>query len=445
MLTTALIRVLDKTYSPRGVRAVSWMLEKSTGFTTTSVSEWYQRNGYYRIGGYAQNSHAGISINASNALEASAFYAGVKVISEDMASMPFVLYRRDRKSGTVDRYYDHPLYRTLHDQVNPELSAGEFVESMTAQSLFGNAYAWVQRIEGRVYLWPWQPDDVRIERNRYGAQVFVHREADGSEKPYPRDEVFYLRGFTLDGVKGDNLISRMRHTLGLTLAAEKYAGSYFASSAMTHLVLERPLGANGSPNAIGPEGVKALKEAWKTWHAAKAWEPAVLQEGMTAKLLQPKHAETQLIEQRTFQVIEMCRVLRIPPHRLAELSRSTNNNIEQQSIDYTVYTLGPHRRRWRQAVDRCLLTEEDRADPNIEVYAEHNMEALLRGDFKTQTDGFRALLEKGVYSINEVRAWFNLNPINGGDAHFIQLNMQTVVDAATGANLQPEAGIVPVQ
>jgi HK97 family phage portal protein len=451
MLTTALVKALGSAQSPRAVSSISWMLEKATGFSTTTVTDWYQRNGYYRLGGSSYESHSGVTVSWDKALEAGAVYAGAKILGEDMGSLPFFLYKANRRTDSIDKYYDHPLFETLHDQANPDTDAGEFVEAMTAQAaLCGTAYAHIQRENDRIWLWPWNWQDVRVKRNDRGFPVYMHREGR-DEREYPQDQVFHLRGFTLDGTSGDNMLHRARHLIGLTLAAEEYAGRFFSSSSMTHLVLERPAAGTGGAQALGPDGVKLLKEAWAKWHSGlkNAWEPAILQEGMTAKLLQPKHSETQLIEQRTFQVIEVCRILRIPPHRMAELSRATFSNIEQQSIDYATYTLGPWRRRWKQAVNRCLLTAEDKADKSIKIYAEHNVEALQRGDFKTQSEGWARMLEKGVYCINDVLRFLNMSPVEGGDARFIQLNMQTVVDAATGANLPDSpnggTGVMPVR
>lgn len=447
MLTKALVKALERAQRPRSIRALAWMLEKATGTSTSAVARWYHENGYYRLaGGYNYGSFSGVDVTFERALEVSTVLAGIKVIAEDIASLPFFVYRKNRKTDRIEKAYDHPLYRTFHGAANPETSSGAFVEALTAHAvLMGNGYARIQRESDRIWLWPWMPQDVKVERNDRGTPVYYHHEGNGNWRPYPFTDVFHLRGFTLNGCAGDSLLERARHVIGLTAAAEEYAGRFFSSSSMTHLVLERPREAP----AVNPEGVELIKKSWKKWHEGlkNAWEPIILQEGMQAKLLQPKHSETQLLEQRTFQVIEICRLLRIPPHRLAELSRSTNNNIEQQSIDYAVYTLGPWRRRWKETVDLCLLTTEDRADADIEIYAEHQLEALLRGDWKTQTEGWAKLLEKGVLSVNDVRRFLNMNPIEGGDAHFIQLNMQSVVDAATGANL-PNAqgtGLMPVQ
>lgn len=443
MLTEKLISMMERAETPRAARAINWMLEKVTGHSvkaevalnlTGDVSEWYARNGYYRIGSSSFSSHAGISVTQDKALQATAVYAGVKLIAEDMGALPFHFYERTKDRKIIQRAYDHPLYAVLHDLVNPEVSAGEFVEALTAHALLtGNGYARIERYgagKRQMLLWPWQPQDVRMDKNRAGAAFYWHREGAG-DKSYPASEVFNLRGFTLDCVQGDNVLSRARHAIGLCLAAEQYAGSYFASSSMVHLVLSRPPGAP----SLGPEGAENLKAGWRKWHAGlkNAWEPAILQEGTTAQLLTPKHSETQLIEQRTFQVLEVCRILRLPPYKLADLQRAIQSNIEQQSIEYIQMTLNPWVDRWRRTVHRCLLTVDEQAAQR--VYAQHDVNALQRGDFQMQAEGFRKLLEKGVYSINEVRHWFDLNPISGGDEHFIQLNMSTVQDIAAGANL----------
>lgn len=436
MLVDALVSWMGRARSPVVIRGLDWALEKLTGFSAKAAigSDWYARNGYYRLASIGDRSHAGITVTPERALEATAVYAGIKLIAEDMGALPFHVYRRTRDRSVVERAYDHPLYTVLHDLANPETSAGEFVEALTAHALLtGNGYAWIERYgqdKSRIFLWPWQPDDVRIERTRNGELFYLHREG-AREKAYPRTEVFHLRGFTLDGVTGDNILRRARHAIGLTLAAEQYAGSYFANASMVHLVLTRPAGAP----PLGPEALQLLKDAWRRWHAglANAWEPAVLQEGTTVQLLTPKHSETQLLEQRQFQVLEVCRLLRLPPYKLADLQRAIQSNIEQQSIEYIQMTISPWVARWRRAVHRCLLTTDEQLAQRI--YAEHDVNALQRGDFETQAEGFRKLLASGVYSINEVRRWYNLNPIAGGDEHFIQLNLGTVADIASGLNL----------
>ena len=235
----------------------------------------------------------------------------------------------------------------------------------------------------------------------------------------------------LNDARGDEVLKRARHVLGLGLAGQEYVGRFYANDASPGVIITRPVGSA----LLGPEKMLEVKEAWMRWHQGlrRAHEPAILEAGAQAMRLDPDHQKLQLLEARKFAVIEVCRILRISPHKLADLDRATFSNIEQLNIDHVTHTLSAWVRRWRQAIYRCLLTESEQLADSL--YAEHEVAALLKGDFKTQSDGFRALLEKGVFSINEVRRLMNLNPVDGGDEHFIQLNMATVQDVATGAAL----------
>jgi HK97 family phage portal protein len=441
---------MEHAHRPASVRLVSRLLEKATGietkdilasFNTVTVTEWYQRNGYYGIaglGGYS--SYSGKTITPDAALEAAAVYACVKILGEDMGALPFFLFRRSADRKSTVKAFEHPLYEKLHDLANPDTTAGEFVETLTAHAaLTGNGFAKIAR-NGRgevLALWPLMPRDVQIITDDNGLSYKVR---DGKEwKPFPRKAMFHLRGFTLTGLAGDDILSRAKHVLGLTLAGQEYAGRFFAQDASAGTIIERPIEAP----KLGPGAAELIKEAWKKWHQgiAKSHEPALLAEGMTAKRLDPDHQKLQLLDSRTFQILEVARLFRMPPHKIAELSRATFSNIEEQQIEYVSQALHPWRKRWRQTVHRCLLTKEERPD----YFAEHNLEALLRGDFKTQSEGWARLLEKGVSSINEVRALLNLNPVDGGDKHFIQLNMQSITDAATGAAVAQGAKLVAIE
>ena len=377
-------------------------------------------------------SRTGVVVNRDSALECAAVYAAVKIIAEDIGSLPFMLFRR--RDGVTARAQDHHLWRILHDAPNPDMSAGEFVEAMTAQALLGfDAVAIIERSsDGRVIaLWPVEPEVVSTHRDSLGRPEY-HNRMGATTKVHRRESVFVLRGFTLTGDRSDAVLLRARQAIGLALASQEFAARFFEADATPGIILQRPLGAP----PLGPEAVERIKEQFKQWHAGlrHAHEPALLQEGMEIKRISPGLAESQLLEQRQFQVLEICRIFRLPPHKLAELTRATHTNIEQENIAYVSHTLAPWLRRWRQAVYRCLFTPEER-DAG-ELYAEHQVEAFLRGDFRTQAEGWARLLQAGVYSINEVRRWLNLNPIPGGDAHFIQLNLQDVLLAAVSRDEQ---------
>ena len=444
-ITRALLGMMEKAENPRAIRMLSRSLSIATGisqkeivasFSTSNYNDgtredlrdWYAKNGYRGLSAFGgMGSYSGQNISVDTALESAAFLSGVKIISEDEGTLPFVMYRRSADGLSVEKATDHSLYPVLHDLWNPEVSAGEGVEALTAHALMtGNGFAYVARVNGKVRaLYPWQPEQVRVKADN-GTISYEHQEK-GAWKPYQRTDVLHLKGFTLTGTYGDSLLQRARHVIGLTLSTQEYPARWFAQGSMLDVVLTRPREAQ----PLSPDGVKLLKEGWIKWHRGmgeRSFEPAVLQEGTTATLLTPKLSETQLVEQRKFQVLEVCRLLRLTPHKLAEMERSAYASIEAENIAYIQLTLSPWVRRWKQAVHRCLLTPEEQVAGRL--YAEQNVEALQRGDFTTQMNGFRAGLEKGVYTINEVRRWFNLNPIEGGDENRVQLNTVAIADAA---------------
>lgn len=456
LTTSALMSVLNRSQSPLAVKGVNWALELATGHKLEQVlteikdtsfaisdAEWYRSNGYYSLSAAlgGTTNYSGVSVTETAALESSAVYACVKIISEDLGRLPFLTYERSTDHLSVEKAYAHPLFPVLKNLVNPEVCSGEFVEALSAHSLLcGDGYAEIQRVTSdrgtTITMYPWQPVDVRTDRNARGATVYIHKEGNSQERTYTRDRVFHLRGFTFDCRNGDQILTRARQVLGLTLATQEYASRYFANDATPGVVITRPI---GQPT-LGKEDVEKIKDAWKKWFRglSNKHEPAILQDGMTVNVVTPDAAKAQLNEQRQFQVIEVCRLFRMAPHKLADLSRATYSNIEQQGIDYVTNTLAPHCDRWKRTVHRCLLTPQEQIDDRI--YAELNVNALQQGDFSAQAEGFRKLLEKGVYSINEVRRWLNLNPVEGGDYHFVQLNMGEVTNVAQGTAAKPPAG-----
>lgn len=464
MLTGFLLRRLERAQTPNGVRLAVRALELATGYRTADLPEfkeavgsfsttgdvqynaagWPQDyNGFYRLRAIGGNgTYTGRTVTFDSALDVPALLGGVKVISEDMGTLPMFTYRRG-PNHTTAKDYAHPLYRVLHDLPNPELSAGEFWEMLVAHALLcGNGYARIDRAAERIYLWPIMPDEVRIEKNSQGASFYIVRENGGPEQALARDRIFHLRGLMLGGVYGVNLLSRARHAIGLGQAGQEYAGKFFANDATPGIILKRPAGAP----PLNPDQVELVKTAWIKRFRGRPHEPAVLQDGTDAMRIDPDHQKLQMLEMRQYQLLEVCRVLRLTPHKLADLSRATFSNVEELGREHVSQTIGPWVRRCRQAVYRCLLLENERLADSL--FAEHSVEAFLQGRFDQQSEGFRKLLEKGVYSINEVRRFMGLNPVPGGDEHFIQLNMATVQDVATGATLpdsQPSSRLLPAR
>lgn len=403
-----------------------------------STTEWYLRNGYNTISrelGYSRSITFNGAINETQALQVAAFFACVKIISEDMGTMPLIMYERSADLTETQKAIKNALFALLKDLTNPEMSAGEFVETMTSQAVMhGTAYARIDRnVAGNVIaLWPLKSKCMKLERNANGVTVYVYRDGSEPEQRYSRKEIFHLRGFTMDGQQGVNILEIARRVIGLSAEQAEYAYSFFANDHTPGIVLEHP----GKP---GPEGVKNIKKMWRDNVASH--DVAVTQEGMKVNVIGATNEASQLIEQRRFQIAEICRIFRMPPHKLAEMADATFSNIESQSIEYITQTLNPWIRRWKQAVHRCLLTDAEQREGRL--YAEHDVTILMRGDFASQTASFAAMLDRGAFSINDVLRALNRNPIKGGDTHFVPMNMQTLEDAESGKNLPANARAAP--
>lgn len=414
------------------LRVISWLRRKEIVASFSTVDhpgEQYLRNGYYSI----YRAAYGTGVQGDQALTSAAVFGGIKIISEDVGSLSFQVMRRIDQGR--EPFYDHPLYKLLHDAPNPDMTAMEFREALTAHALLtGTGYAGIERrVDRIVALWPWMPHEVRREKDLRGRAVYLHYE-DGVWKPKDPRDVFRLNGFGLTGAGGLDILQYARRTIGLTISQDEYAARFFSQDQTPPLILEHP-------GRLGAEGVEGIKEAWrKSRKGADRWHtPAVLQEGMKATQLTPDHQKSQLIEQRAFQLLEVCRLLRLSPHKLADMGRATWGNVEQLNINHYNETLRPWCERWEQAVKLRCLSEEP------EVYAKHNIAGFLRGDFRTQTEGFAKLIMTGVYSVNEVRALMDLNPIEGGDQHFVPLNLAAIRETAgalasiTGSETEPKS------
>lgn len=383
--------------------------------TNTTADEWYARNGYRGISA-ALNGYG-----RDRALQLAALYGGIKIIGEDMGSLPL---RVMRKTGVGwERAEDHPLYQVLHDQPNPETTAIEFRESMTAQAaLCLRSYARIIRnSEGAVIaLWQLAPEDIKREQNSYGVPSYKIKNRNGSEDSISSEEMFVLRGFSVDHQGDRDILQIAQRTIGLAIDQNEYASRYFSDNQKPPFYVKFPAGMMG-----GRESVETFLDAWEEFHRGNHNRPAIVGDGGELVELRPDNERAQLVEQRRFQIGEICRLIRLSPHKLADLERATFSNIEHLNIQHYTETLRPYAVRWEQAIRARLLREEERS----QFKAEHAIEGFLRGDFKTQTEGFSRLLEKGVYSINNVREFLGLNPIEGGDEHYVQLNMQAVGDA----------------
>jgi HK97 family phage portal protein len=366
---------------------------------------------------------AGVVVDETTALRATAVWACVRVISEDVATLPLFMYERlDRGKR---RAPEHPLQPLLHDQPNPEMTALQFRETLTAHLLtWGNAYAYIVR-DGKGVpreLWPLLPDRTRLQRDPRTRALFYEIHDTPDVKADPRwvafsENVLHIAGLGFDGLKGYSPIAMFRQAIGLGMAAEEFGARFFGQGTHMGVTFEHP-----GPGPLSETAYTRLKTELteKYGGLGRSHLVMILEEGMKANKLGIPPDEAQFVETRKLQVTEIARIFRVPPHKIMDLERATFSNIEEQGLDYTVSTLRPWLARWEQAIRVKLLTSEERR----RFFAEHVVEGLLRGNTQGRYSAYATGRQWGWLSINDIRELENLNPIDGGDAYLEPLNMK---------------------
>lgn len=374
---------------------------------STNLSAWIDSLG----GGRTKS---GVSVDEVSALNLSAVWAAVRVLTDTVASTPIHVYERLARGKS--REPSHPLYRLLHDRPNPQMSAYTLKEVLQGHlALRGNAYAEKER-NGRgevVALWPITPDRVtpRLVEVRGSVQKVFEVRVGGETKVLGPDKVMHLTGFGHDGLVGYSPIHFARESLGLAKAAEEFGGSFFgrglrASGALTH------------PSQLSEQGRRNLRESVERMNTGleNAHRILLLEEGMTWAQTSLAPEDAQFLETRQFQTVEIARWFQVPPHKIGDLSRATFSNIEHQSIEFLTGTARPWFVRWEQTLNEELFSAADRNT----YFAEFKMDALLRGDTAARGAFYAQLFNIGALSQNDIREKENENPIEGGDRYFVQ-------------------------
>lgn len=345
----------------------------------------------------------------------SAVYACVRILAESVATLPLKLYRKQDRTRTEQSL---PLARMLGTEPNRNQTSFEFREMMQGHlGLRGNAYARIIRSPQGVplSLEPLHPADVSVhESDRFTDQYF-YRVKGETLAPY---QILHLRGLSSDGISGLAPVTLLRDTMGLALSAQKHGLNQMQNGA-------RPGGVIETPTPMKIEQVERLREEWNKHHqgVTNSGRPAILYGGMKWQQVGLTNEDAQFIESRKFDVEEIARAYRIPLHMLQSTEKSTSwgSGIEQMTLGFVTYTLLPWLVRWEQALNKALLSESQKANG---YYFKFIVDGLLRGDFKTRTEGYRTAIESGWMSINEVREKEDMNPIDGeiGDQHYRPLN-----------------------
>ena len=371
---------------------------------------------------------SGKAVNERTAMQTSAVYACVRILSESIAGLPLHVYRC-KADGGKERATDHPLGRLLHDEPNKEMTSFVFRETLMAHLLlWGNAYAQIIR-DGRGYpiaLYPMLPDRMAVARDEGGELVYTYQSDTGQVK-LRRESVLHIPGLGFDGLVGYSPIAMAKNAVGLALATEDYGAAFFANGANPGGVLEHP-------GVIKPEQADRLRESWQTqFGGASAHKVAVLEEGLKFHQMSIPPEQAQFLETRKFQINEIARIFRVPPHMVGDLEKSSFSNIEQQSLEFVKYTLDPWVVRWEQAFMQSLLLPSEKATVSIRF----NLDGLLRGDYQSRMQGYSVGIQNGFYSVNDVRGLEDMNLLSdsdGGNVHVLNGNMVKLADVGAAYN-----------
>ncbi|MGN0793975.1 MAG: phage portal protein, partial [Aristaeellaceae bacterium] len=282
------------------------------------------------------------------------------------------------------------------------------------------------------------------DRDSRGNLTYTYTTSEGKTYALKPEDVLHIPGLGFDGVVGYSPIALEKSAIGLGIAAEEYGSKFFSNGA-------RPSGILVHPNTV--KDPSALRASWNAAFtgSANAGKVAVLEENMHFEPLTMPNNEAQFLETRKFQVNEICRIFRVPPHMIGDLDRATFSNIEHQSISFAVHTIRPWLVRIEQAMNRALFPDNEKG----RFYVQFNLDGLMRGDYKSRMEGYAIARQNGWMSANEIRELENLNPLSdedGGNVYLVNGNMipinvcgltqvvkaVTAVDPAAGEQTQTD-------
>lgn len=410
-------------------KPLSIMGAKGADFSFDTVSAgWYGKNGYSKI--YANlagglPAWSGESVSLPAALGLSAVWACNRIISESIGFLPVGMNRQigDRTEPATE----HPMYAAMKYAPNCEITSQNFTELLTSHCVMqGNSYAKIVRRSGvgtAMEMYPIQPQSVLPDREKTGQKrlVYVVKELNQPDKTYtvergkPHD-ILHIRGLGWDGIAGYSVVTMARQSVGTAIAQERNVAAFYANGGRVPYILKH------SGHFANEQDFDRFRADWEKTYSQPHKAP-ILEDGLVYEAIGLNAADAQLLESRLFTIPEICRWFSVSPHLVGDLSKATFSNIEALADQFVKFTLMTWLTRWEQEMWRCVLTPEEQGKG---YFFRHDLSALLRSEFQARMQGYAALLQSGVESINEVRAQEGRNPIAGGDEHYVQVNLAPV-------------------
>ena len=359
----------------------------------------------------------GVNVTETSAMNLSSVYACVRIISEDIASLPLNIYKR--LNNGKEKATKHPLYRALHLRPNPDMTSFVWRELMGVQlTTWGNSYNYkLRNIYGDVIgFYPLLANRMKVEI-KDNEIIYAYTFNDNIQRQVPRKDILHIPGLGFNGIIGQSPIAMMRETIGLGFALEEFGARFFSNSTNVGGVAHHP----GQLTKQGSENLRdSINEVYQG--LGSSHKLLLLEEGMTYEKVTIPPNDAQFLETRVFQLEEVCRFYKMQLHKVQDLKGATFSNIEHLAIEYVVDTLRP----WLVRIEQSINSDDELF--NDEYFCEFVIDGLLRGDTQARFEAYTKAIQNGIYSPNNVLEMENKNGYEGGDKHFVQLNMQTVED-----------------
>lgn len=408
--------------SPR--RVIGDLVRRSINW---SLDEWDR---WLDVTSFGRSTNSGTSVNEHTSLQVSAVYACVKVLVEDISHLPFGVFERLPQGGR-SRVHEHPVDRILGRKANPEMAAITLRQTLMGHlALWGNAYAEIVRDGGGrpAELWPLRPDRMTPRRNEKRELVYDYDLPNGQTVRFKRRQILHIAGWGFDGIRGYSPIAMEREGIGLAKALEQFGASYFGNGAHPGGIIEYP----GKLSDKGLENYRrSVQEAYGG--LGKSHRLMVLEQGLKYHQVGVPPEDSQFLQSRNYQKIDIASIFRMQPHKIGILDRATHSNIEHQAIEHVTDTLMPWLVLWEQVGGMQLFSE-----PEFDrYYLKHNVTALLRGDMASRYQAYAIGRQWGWLTANKVLELEDMNPMGpDGDIALVPLNMVPAGQAGSDRSMR---------